>query len=110
MGVALVRRMRRHASMPSIPGSIRSSTMRSGEIRASASIASKPSATRSTTKPAERRYSATTSATVGSSSTTSTRRSMRSSLPRVREASAITSSQYARHRGEAGVAAAVRVP
>ena len=62
MGVALVARMRRHASMPSMPGSIRSSTMRSGRMRASASIAAKPSATRSTTNPAERRYSETTSA------------------------------------------------
>ena len=43
IGVALRGRMRRHASMPSMPGSIRSSTMRSGEIRASASMAAKPS-------------------------------------------------------------------
>src|SRR3954447_3852817 len=66
-------RIRRHTSRPSMPGSIRSRTTRSGQCAAARASASGPSPARSTTYPARSRYPVTTSATVGSSSTTSTR-------------------------------------
>src|SRR3954454_21014628 len=66
-------RSRSQTSRPDNPGSMRSRTTRSGRVRAATERAVGPSAARSTANPARTREVCTTSATVGSSSTTSTR-------------------------------------
>src|SRR5438270_1846715 len=73
IGVPLSARICRHTSMPSVPGSIRSSNTRSGLVARNADSARSPSATNDGSKPSVRRTMPSISASAGSSSTTSTR-------------------------------------
>ena len=66
-------RIWRQTSMPSMPGSIRSSSTRSGWSSRKAASAWSPSATMATSKPSLRSTMPSISASAGSSSTTSTR-------------------------------------
>ena len=66
-------RMRRHSSSPSRPGRLRSSSTASGGDASKRRHASSPSETRSAAIPSRARYSPSTRARSGSSSTTSTR-------------------------------------
>ena len=95
-------RMRRSTPSPSVPGSMMSSTTRSGRWSCSHASAADPSPSSWTRSPSRRRYSATTSRTIGSSSTTSTS-----------AGSAATARQYDRRRtagtGPAGVSRSFRI-
>src|SRR4051794_32416621 len=73
IGVPLSERICRQTSIPSVPGSIRSSRTRSGLVARKAAIARSPSATNDGSKPSVRRTMPSISASAGSSSTTSTR-------------------------------------
>src|SRR6476659_5693911 len=73
IGVPLSARIWRQTSIPSVPGSIRSSSTRSGFVARNADSARSPSATNDGAKPSVRRTMPSISASAGSSSTTSTR-------------------------------------
>src|SRR4051795_6636260 len=73
IGVPLSALICRQTSMPSVPGSIRSSRTRSGLVARNADSARSPSATNEGSKPSVRRTMPSISASAGSSSTTSTR-------------------------------------
>src|SRR2546428_4926700 len=72
IGIGATVRTLRHTSSPSNPGSMMSRTMRSGGAASAKATASWPSDTIFTSYPSRSRYRPTTSATVGSSSTTRT--------------------------------------
>src|SRR5437764_4463977 len=73
IGVPLSARICRQTSMPSVPGSIRSRSTRSGLVARKAARARSPSATNDGSNPSVRRTMPSISASAGSSSTTSTR-------------------------------------
>src|SRR3954469_4058172 len=73
MGTPLSALIWRHTSIPSVPGSIRSSSTPSGFSRRNAPSAASPSATNEGSSPSPRSTMPSISASAGSSSTTSTR-------------------------------------